>query len=201
MKLVALFALLGLFACGSAADDPSSSPMEQVDETPAAQPAPDVHFAPVVQSGSPTIAPVPAPVEQPAPVVAVSSPVAPAPVVAPAPAPVVEPVATEPDPTPAHPFVIDCRADDCAACNADLRATHADWYESGAAVCLLRSCAVDGECGSLGADLKCLPTDVGAALVCRLPRLHEFQACDENAAENACEVGLLCQAGRCRKGH
>lgn len=198
MKPLALLALLGLFACGQAVD-PTTDDDSQPDPDPATS-ADDGNQATrssTTRASTPRplpepTAPAPAPVAQPAP-----APL-PAPVAQPVPAPVVEPEPTEPEPTPEHPLVIDCRADDCSACNADLRATHPDWYDDGSASCQLRGCDADAECASLGDDLRCLPFDVDSPLVCRVPRLQAFQACDENAADNTCEVGLLCSTGRCR---
>jgi len=214
LHLVALVALFGLFGCGAAVDAPASDDAVQPDQDPATVADSGNHSTrstttrpstprPLPEPTAPAPAPVttpepeptaPAPVTTPEP-----EPTAPAPVATPEPeptAPVVEPAT--PEPTPEHPLVIDCRADDCSACNADLRATQPEWYNDGSAFCQLRACDADADCGSLGDDLRCLAFDVGSPLVCRVPRLQAFQACDENAAENACEVGLICSAGRCR---
>jgi hypothetical protein len=201
LHLVALVALSGLFACGAAVDAPASDDAVQPDQDPATVADSGNHSTRSTTTRPSTprplpepTAPAPAPEPTPEP-----EPTAPAPVATPEPeptAPVVEPAT--PEPTPEHPLVIDCRADDCSACNADLRATQPEWYDDGSAFCQLRACDADAECASLGDDLRCLPFDVGSPSLCRAPRLQAFQACDENAAENVCEVGLICSAGRCR---
>ena len=188
LHLVALVALFGLFGCGAAVDAPASDDAVQPDQDPATVADSGNHSTRSTTTRPSTPRPLPEPTAP-----------APAPVTTPEPeptAPVVEPAT--PEPTPEHPLVIDCRADDCSACNADLRATQPEWYNDGSAFCQLRACDADADCGSLGDDLRCLAFDVGSPLVCRVPRLQAFQACDENAAENACEVGLICSAGRCR---
>jgi hypothetical protein len=205
-RLVSL-ALLALAACGAPADAPvevdSSSrsmgdePVESAATTARASSSAS-SSASDEPAASAEVAAAPVELDVPA---AAPAPTAPPPV-APLPPPVTPPAA-EPEPTPDHPLIIDCRSDGhgCSDCTAQLRAEHPDWFESGAAACVLRDCDSDSDCASLGADLVCRPWAApGDAPVCRLPRLASYQLCDP-AIDNVCEVGLWCQPSspaRCR---